>query len=168
MREIRPSGSMSGGWKQSMVRLVRHRRTKELETDRPHLNNRATSRLYSETPEKKCGPPRLWPRYTTNFASSSRVERLRPRVEHLTPRVEHLAPRVERLAPPLERLVPRVEHLAPTICISHFAFRILHLSPRLLVTYGFPCLPSFVQLREGVGVGCGAGAISSTINTAPC
>ena len=46
MREIRPSGSMSGVWKRSMVGLVRHRQTKGPETDRPNLNHRATSRLH--------------------------------------------------------------------------------------------------------------------------
>ncbi len=46
MREIRQSGSMSGMWKRSMVRLVRHRQTKGPATDRPYLNHRATSRLY--------------------------------------------------------------------------------------------------------------------------
>ena len=46
MREIRPSGSMSGMWKRSMVGLVRHRQTKGPATDRPILNHRATSRLY--------------------------------------------------------------------------------------------------------------------------
>jgi hypothetical protein len=30
-----------------MVRLVRHRQTKGPATDRPHLNHRATSRLYN-------------------------------------------------------------------------------------------------------------------------
>lgn len=46
MRENRPSGSMSGRWRRSMVELMRHRQTKEPETDRPNLNHRATSRLY--------------------------------------------------------------------------------------------------------------------------
>src|SRR6476660_5294178 len=46
MREIRTSGSMSGKWKRSMVELVRHRQPKAPATDRPHLNHRATSRLY--------------------------------------------------------------------------------------------------------------------------
>src|ERR1035441_1811625 len=46
MREIRLSGSMSGMWKRSRVPLVRHRQTKGPETDRGHLNHRATSRLY--------------------------------------------------------------------------------------------------------------------------
>jgi len=40
------SGSMSGVWKRSMVRLVRHRQPKGSETDRLNLNHRATPRLY--------------------------------------------------------------------------------------------------------------------------
>src|SRR5215831_1221965 len=47
MRETRLSGSMSGRWRRSMARLVRHRQTKGPATDRPGLNHRATSRLYS-------------------------------------------------------------------------------------------------------------------------
>ncbi len=46
MRAIRKSGSMSGKWKRSTAGLVRHRQTKAPETDRPRLNQRATSRLY--------------------------------------------------------------------------------------------------------------------------
>jgi integrase len=37
---------MSGMWKRGMVRIMRHRQTKEPDTDRPNLNHRATSRLY--------------------------------------------------------------------------------------------------------------------------
>ena len=47
MREIRLSSSMSGMWKRSRERLMRHRQTKEPETDRLLLNHRATSRLYT-------------------------------------------------------------------------------------------------------------------------
>jgi hypothetical protein len=37
-------------WKRSMVGIMRHRQTKEPETDRPSLNHRATSRLYHAHP----------------------------------------------------------------------------------------------------------------------
>jgi hypothetical protein len=43
---MRLSGSTSEMWKRSMAWIVRHRQTKEPETDRPSLNHRATSRLY--------------------------------------------------------------------------------------------------------------------------
>ncbi len=46
MREIRLSGSTSGRWKRSTVRTVGHRQTKGPATVKPHLNHRATSRLY--------------------------------------------------------------------------------------------------------------------------
>ena len=44
---MRMSGSMSGMWKRGTVWIMRHRQTKGPDTDRPDLNNRATSRLYS-------------------------------------------------------------------------------------------------------------------------
>ena len=46
MRENCLSGSTSGMWKRSMVRIMRHRLTKGPETARPDLTHRATSRLY--------------------------------------------------------------------------------------------------------------------------
>ena len=46
MREMCMSGSTSGMWKRGMDWIVRHRQTKEPDTDRPNLNHRATSRLY--------------------------------------------------------------------------------------------------------------------------
>jgi hypothetical protein len=50
MREIRPSGSMSGRCKRSMVRTVGHRQTKGPATVMPHLNHRGTARLYYRGP----------------------------------------------------------------------------------------------------------------------
>ena len=58
MREICQSGSMSGKWKRSMAGLVRHRQTKEPETDRPRLNHRATSRLYQQSAPRPAQPQR--------------------------------------------------------------------------------------------------------------
>ena len=48
------SGSMSGVWRRSKARLVRHRRAKAPETDRPNLNDRATPRLYPLLPVPEC------------------------------------------------------------------------------------------------------------------
>ena len=45
---MRLSSSTSGMWKRGMVRIMRHRQTKEPVTDRPNLNHRATSRLYKK------------------------------------------------------------------------------------------------------------------------
>ena len=56
VREIRTHGSMSGRWKRSMVQLVRHPQTKERDTDRLHLNHRATSRLYCLRDTRKNRP----------------------------------------------------------------------------------------------------------------
>ena len=60
MRENCLSGSTSGMWKRSMVRIMRHRLTKGPETDRPDLTHRATSRLYPYSRDKGGGPPCLW------------------------------------------------------------------------------------------------------------
>ena len=49
---------MSGKWKRSMVKLVRHWQTKEPAIDRLHLNHRATSRLYPQR-MKASSPPRF-------------------------------------------------------------------------------------------------------------
>jgi hypothetical protein len=46
MRQLRPSSSISGVWKQGRVQLLRHRRTKGPETARRHLNYCATRRLH--------------------------------------------------------------------------------------------------------------------------
>ena len=46
MREMRLSGSISGVWKRGTAQLMRHRQTKGPETDRLHINHRATPRLY--------------------------------------------------------------------------------------------------------------------------
>jgi hypothetical protein len=43
------SGSMSGMWRRGTVWIMRHRQTKGPDTDRPDLNNRVTSRLYSRS-----------------------------------------------------------------------------------------------------------------------
>jgi hypothetical protein len=59
---MRLSSSTSGMWKRSTVWIMRHRQTKEPDTDRPSLNHRATSRLYKMTMTKaKRG------RYTLEF-----------------------------------------------------------------------------------------------------
>src|SRR3954452_15570645 len=59
MPESGTSGSMSGMWKRSRVKLGRHPQTKGRDTDRPNLNHRATSRLYATAPQPRspCGGP---------------------------------------------------------------------------------------------------------------
>jgi hypothetical protein len=46
----RTSGSTSGMWKWSMVRIMRHRQAKEPESGRPDLTHGVTSRLYMVFP----------------------------------------------------------------------------------------------------------------------
>ena len=55
VRENRPPGSMSGEWKRSKVRLLRHRQPKGPATDRPSLNHRVTPRLYSVIFDSRSG-----------------------------------------------------------------------------------------------------------------
>ena len=47
VREIRTHGSTGGVWRRGMVGIMRHRQTKGPDTDRPNLNHRVTSRLYT-------------------------------------------------------------------------------------------------------------------------
>src|ERR1035438_2124914 len=65
------SGSMSGMWKRGTVWIMRHRQTKGPDTDRPDLNNRATSRLYSlpgsASPRQVSGSIGRDGRYTTKW-----------------------------------------------------------------------------------------------------
>jgi hypothetical protein len=74
---LRPSGSMSGEWKRGMARLVRHRPTKEPATDRPSLNNRATTRLYYTDLKLNCcigcRPRSSAPRTTSPASTGWRV-----------------------------------------------------------------------------------------------
>ena len=51
MRENRPSGSMSGMWKRSMAKLVRHRQTKEPANRWPRLHHRAAPDSTMKVPE---------------------------------------------------------------------------------------------------------------------
>jgi len=60
---MRLSSSMSGMWKRGMVWIVRHRQTKEPVTDRPSLNHRATSRLYSTNRRDKLAANGVAERY---------------------------------------------------------------------------------------------------------
>ena len=90
MRENCLSGSTSGMWKRSMVRIMRHRPTKGPETARPDLTHRATSRLYqhggyvpswrhpckSKSREKHRSQGALW---------RARIDRIRMSVAHKWP-----------------------------------------------------------------------------------
>jgi len=74
MREIRTSSSMSGVWKRSTARLVRHRRPKGPDTEMPGLNHRATPRLYG-------AGSRRWRRHVRAGATLGSARRLVPLVK---------------------------------------------------------------------------------------
>ena len=68
---MRLSSSTSGMWKRGMVWIVRHRQTKEPDTDRPNLNHRATSRLYKESGQAVAFTETTGNRMTSMHATTS-------------------------------------------------------------------------------------------------
>ena len=78
MRQIRMSGSMSGEWNRSMVGYSGTGTRKSRQHARPHLNHRATPRLYFVTLWVSGALLRCHDRHTPLFHNAHDVTRIGP------------------------------------------------------------------------------------------